>query len=191
MQRISTGTIEEKVFQRQLSKEGLQSIVVDEKMAVNAQTNEELRDIFNLEKCVSSTHESLKVCCGFLFLPRWWIWADRCDPTAATQLPSLFRCHLTAAISLPPCSGVPLFRCSVVPLFRCSVELLFRCSVVPLFRCSVVLLFCCSVVPLFRCSGVPVFLCSASDAVDRGAAPSSTHAKKISNRGRITKAWTH
>jgi DNA repair and recombination RAD54-like protein len=33
---LTTGTIEEKVFQRQLSKEGLQSIVVDDKMAVRS-----------------------------------------------------------------------------------------------------------------------------------------------------------
>lgn len=57
---LTAGTIEEKVFQRQLSKEGLQSIVVDDKMTVNAQSTDELRDIFTLGECASSTHDSLK-----------------------------------------------------------------------------------------------------------------------------------
>eukprot|EP00039_Didymoeca_costata_P006492 m.90727 g.90727 ORF g.90727 m.90727 type:complete len:893 (-) comp13278_c0_seq5:46-2724(-) len=57
---LTAGTIEEKVFQRQLSKEGLQSIVVDDKMAKNAQSRDELRDIFKIDEVDSSTHESLK-----------------------------------------------------------------------------------------------------------------------------------
>ena len=57
---LTAGTIEEKVFQRQLSKEGLQSIVVDDKMTVNAQSGDELRDIFTLAKGASTTHDSLK-----------------------------------------------------------------------------------------------------------------------------------
>jgi DNA repair and recombination RAD54-like protein len=57
---LTAGTIEEKVFQRQLSKEGLQSIVVDDKMTVNAQSGDELKDIFTLEVTPSSTHASLK-----------------------------------------------------------------------------------------------------------------------------------
>ena len=57
---FTAGTIEEKVYQRQMSKEGLQSIVCDDKMAVNDQTNEDLRNIFQLETTPSSTHDSLK-----------------------------------------------------------------------------------------------------------------------------------
>jgi DNA repair and recombination RAD54-like protein len=59
---LTSGTIEEKVFQRQCSKEGLQSIVVDEKMTVNAQSNDDLRNIFSLSESPSTTHDSLKVC---------------------------------------------------------------------------------------------------------------------------------
>ena len=57
---LTAGTIEEKVFQRQLSKESLQSIVCEDKLTVNAQSTDELRDIFNLEDTPSSTHDSLK-----------------------------------------------------------------------------------------------------------------------------------
>eukprot|EP00041_Stephanoeca_diplocostata_P032473 m.1040431 g.1040431 ORF g.1040431 m.1040431 type:complete len:965 (+) comp24155_c0_seq5:251-3145(+) len=57
---LTSGTIEEKVFQRQMSKEGLQSIVVDDKMTVNAQSAEDLRNIFQLDDTDSSTHDSLK-----------------------------------------------------------------------------------------------------------------------------------
>jgi len=57
---LTSGTIEEKVFQRQMSKEGLQSIVVDDKMTVNAQSKDDLKDIFSLLDTPSSTHDSLK-----------------------------------------------------------------------------------------------------------------------------------
>lgn len=39
---VSTGTIEEKIFQRQLSKEGLQSIV-DDQAEVNSLSSKDLR----------------------------------------------------------------------------------------------------------------------------------------------------
>ena len=57
---LTAGTIEEKVFQRQMSKEGLQSMVCEDKLTVNAQSSDELHDIFNLEDSASTTHDSLK-----------------------------------------------------------------------------------------------------------------------------------
>ncbi len=45
---FTVGTIEEKVYQRQLSKQGLQSIVVDEKEQANALSSEDLHDVFTL-----------------------------------------------------------------------------------------------------------------------------------------------
>lgn len=57
---LATGTVEEKIFQRQLSKEGLQS-VVDDKEQVNALSTKDLRNLFKL-RCgtPSDTHDKLK-----------------------------------------------------------------------------------------------------------------------------------
>jgi Bromodomain len=57
---LSTGTVEEKIFQRQLSKEGLQS-VVDDKEQVNALSTKDLRNLFKL-RCgtPSDTHDKLR-----------------------------------------------------------------------------------------------------------------------------------
>lgn len=56
---VSTGTIEEKIFMRQLSKEGLQSIV-DDKEEVNSLSSKDLRQLFRFdETTVSDTHKKL------------------------------------------------------------------------------------------------------------------------------------
>jgi len=57
---LATGTVEEKIFQRQLSKEGLQS-VVDDKEQVNALSTKDLRNLFKL-RCgtPSDTHDKLQ-----------------------------------------------------------------------------------------------------------------------------------
>ena len=57
---LATGTVEEKIFQRQLSKEGLQS-VVDDKAQVNALSTKDLRNLFKLRSGTpSDTHDKLK-----------------------------------------------------------------------------------------------------------------------------------
>jgi len=57
---LATGTVEEKIFQRQLSKEGLQS-VVDDKEQVNALSTKDLRNLFKLRQGTpSDTHDKLK-----------------------------------------------------------------------------------------------------------------------------------
>lgn len=57
---LATGTVEEKIFQRQLSKEGLQS-VVDDKEQVNALSTKDLRNLFKLRVGTpSDTHDKLK-----------------------------------------------------------------------------------------------------------------------------------
>mmetsp|Transcript_9495 Transcript_9495/g.13456 ORF Transcript_9495/g.13456 Transcript_9495/m.13456 type:complete len:1151 (+) Transcript_9495:176-3628(+) len=57
---LATGTVEEKIFQRQLSKEGLQSIV-DDKDQVNALSSKDLRNLFKLRHDTpSDTHDKLK-----------------------------------------------------------------------------------------------------------------------------------
>lgn len=57
---LATGTVEEKIFQRQLSKEGLQS-VVDDKEQVNALSTKDLRNLFKLRTGTpSDTHDKLK-----------------------------------------------------------------------------------------------------------------------------------
>jgi DNA repair and recombination RAD54-like protein len=58
---LATGTIEEKIYQRQISKEGLQNVVVDKKADGNFLRAAELRDIFSL-RCdtISDTHDKLR-----------------------------------------------------------------------------------------------------------------------------------
>lgn len=56
---LATGTVEEKIFQRQLSKEGLQS-VVDDKEQINALSTKDLRNLFKLRTDTpSDTHDKL------------------------------------------------------------------------------------------------------------------------------------
>jgi hypothetical protein len=57
---LATGTVEEKIFQRQLSKEGLQS-VVDDKEQVNTLSTKDLRNLFKLRiGTPSDTHDKLR-----------------------------------------------------------------------------------------------------------------------------------
>lgn len=57
---LATGTVEEKIFQRQLSKEGLQS-VVDDKEQVNELSTKDLRNLFKLRSGTpSDTHDKLR-----------------------------------------------------------------------------------------------------------------------------------
>lgn len=57
---LSTGTVEEKIFQRQLSKEGLQS-VVDDKQQVNSLSKKDLSNLFKLRSGTpSDTHDKLR-----------------------------------------------------------------------------------------------------------------------------------
>jgi DNA repair and recombination protein RAD54 and RAD54-like protein len=57
---LATGTLEEKIFQRQLSKEGLQNIV-DDKEEVNSLSSKDLKRLFVFNKdTLSDTHDQLK-----------------------------------------------------------------------------------------------------------------------------------
>ncbi|CAI5719631.1 unnamed protein product [Peronospora destructor] len=57
---LTTGTLEEKIFQRQLSKEGLQNIV-DDKEEVNSLSSKDLKRLFVFRKgTMSDTHDQLK-----------------------------------------------------------------------------------------------------------------------------------
>jgi DNA repair and recombination RAD54-like protein len=59
---ISTGTIEEKIFQRQASKQALSSAVVDEKEDTERHFSiDALRQLFQFnEKTICETHETFK-----------------------------------------------------------------------------------------------------------------------------------
>jgi len=58
---VATGTIEEKIFQRQLSKEGLQSVVAEDQNMESMLSSNDLRDLFTLrEDTVSDTHDKYK-----------------------------------------------------------------------------------------------------------------------------------
>eukprot|EP01068_Selenidium_serpulae_P012491 Selendium_serpulae@DN582_c0_g1_i1.p3 len=65
---FTTGTIEEKIYQRQLNKDGLSAMMVsdagatgDKKDVKDSLSNEELRDLFTL-RCAtpSDTHDTLR-----------------------------------------------------------------------------------------------------------------------------------
>jgi len=57
---LATGTVEEKIFQRQLSKEGLQSIV-DDKEQCNTLSTKDLKNLFKLRHGTpSDTHDKLR-----------------------------------------------------------------------------------------------------------------------------------
>ena len=76
----TSNSVEEKIFQRQLSKEGLQS-VVDDKEQVNALCTKDLRNLFKLRSGTpSDTHDKLKC-------ERCKIIADDAELQAANILP--------------------------------------------------------------------------------------------------------
>ena len=61
---LTTGTIEEKVYQRQLSKEGLQNVIGSGTADQTDVSSEDLRDLFSLlHNTVSDTHDTLNCEC--------------------------------------------------------------------------------------------------------------------------------
>nr|CAD7418982.1 unnamed protein product [Timema poppensis] len=63
---LTAGTIEEKIFQRQISKTGLSEAVVDpSNINVNKMADHELKDLFTLhEHCPCQTHQLLRCGCS-------------------------------------------------------------------------------------------------------------------------------
>lgn len=62
---LTTGCIDEKIFQRQITKQGLADSVMDNKSSASAFTQAELRDIFSLdEETECQTHDLLECPCG-------------------------------------------------------------------------------------------------------------------------------
>ena len=58
---LAAGSLEEKVFQRQLSKKGLQTIVVEEQDEATSLSTDELRNLFQYEGSTpSDTHDTLR-----------------------------------------------------------------------------------------------------------------------------------
>ena len=58
---LVSGSIEEKVFERQLSKEGLSGIATNEQVESSTMSSEELRDLFTLhEDCASHLHLKIR-----------------------------------------------------------------------------------------------------------------------------------
>jgi DNA repair and recombination protein RAD54B len=67
---LTQGALDEKIFQRQVSKTGLADSVVDGKSAVSGFTQEELRDLFSLDESPDcGTHKLLDCPCGGNGLP--------------------------------------------------------------------------------------------------------------------------
>ncbi|KAI5820395.1 SNF2 family N-terminal domain-containing protein [Pyronema omphalodes] len=62
---LTTGCIDEKIFQRQITKQGLADSVMDNKSSSSVFTQAELRDIFSLdEETECQTHDLLECPCG-------------------------------------------------------------------------------------------------------------------------------
>ncbi|KAL1302807.1 hypothetical protein AAFC00_003145 [Neodothiora populina] len=62
---ITKGALEEKIYQRQLSKQDLSDNIVDNKNTASTFTAQELRDLFTLDRRVGcQTHDSLACPCG-------------------------------------------------------------------------------------------------------------------------------
>lgn len=88
---LTTGTIEEKIYQRQISKQGLSGAVMDLKNKREAQfSREELRDLFSLnENTICDTHDLLKCHCNG---------QDETGTSVANPLPQTARsCQLGSA----------------------------------------------------------------------------------------------
>ena len=51
---MAAGTVEEKIFQRQMSKTGLSDLLVDDKEDKLSFSGEDLRDLFNLDTTTDS-----------------------------------------------------------------------------------------------------------------------------------------
>lgn len=67
---VTQGAIEEKIFQRQVSKTGLADSIVDGKNGVSGFSPEELRDLFRLDESDDcQTHKLLSCPCGGLGVP--------------------------------------------------------------------------------------------------------------------------
>ncbi|KAF1347761.1 SNF2 family N-terminal domain-containing protein [Delphinella strobiligena] len=62
---LTKGALEEKIYQRQLSKQDLSDQIVDKKTTASSFTAEELRDLFTLDqRSGCQTHDSLSCSCG-------------------------------------------------------------------------------------------------------------------------------
>ncbi|KAI6899500.1 hypothetical protein KC355_g19829 [Hortaea werneckii] len=62
---LTQGALDEKIFQRQVSKTGLADSIVDNKSSTSGFTREELRDLFSLDEGVNcQTHKLLACKCG-------------------------------------------------------------------------------------------------------------------------------
>ena len=67
---LTQGALDEKIFQRQVSKTGLADSIVDSKNSVSGFTREELRDLFSLDEDEGcQTHKLLGCSCGGTGMP--------------------------------------------------------------------------------------------------------------------------
>ena len=78
---LTQGALDEKIFQRQVSKTGLADSIVDGKSGVSGFTREELRDLFSLDESdLCQTHTLLGCSCGGTGMPMAGP-DDEVDPT--------------------------------------------------------------------------------------------------------------
>ena len=90
---LATGSIEEKIFQRQTHKKALSNTVVDNDDSMRHFTKDDLRDLFSIdENCVSETHTMLvDSSCDprrlWLFIPSNRFKCNRCVNNIQVKLP--------------------------------------------------------------------------------------------------------
>jgi len=107
---LATGTIEEKVFQRQLSKVGLQSVVAEDQSLESTISMSDLKDLFKLrENTVSDTHDKYKCkrCDMSIEMPKFSL-------TAAAEAEESGKAAKLAA-STSPRGGSPLNKIGLAP----------------------------------------------------------------------------
>ncbi|KAI9785395.1 MAG: helicase [Candelina submexicana] len=67
---LTQGALDEKIYQRQLTKQGLADSVMDNKASASSFSREELKDLFKLDEYATcQTHDLLGCCCGGRGLP--------------------------------------------------------------------------------------------------------------------------
>ena len=97
---LMAGGLDEKIWQRQVTKLGLASSVMDQKGGTSSFTREELKDLFRLdENLACQTHELIGCGCGGKGLPDLVLRENEVDPSASyaededlPDLPCLIKC---------------------------------------------------------------------------------------------------
>ena len=100
---MSTGTIDEKIYTRQLSKEGLQSRVVDNESEVNSISTRSLKELFYYQVIVMACVRACVHACVILFHSQCFaILASQSDTISGTH--EMLRCERCGGSAWEQCA---------------------------------------------------------------------------------------